>query len=143
MLRAVCDSNVLVSGFIAHAGTPYEIIAAWQRGVFVLLTSRAIIAEVTTVLGRPFFREQRHVSDEDIADIDDLMQSDAVVVDPSERLRAVATDPDDDRILECALSGEADYIISGDHHLLALGTYQDIPIVTARYFLDLLSVGSS
>ena len=45
-------------------------------------------------------------------------------------------DPDDDRVLECAVAGRADYIVSGDRHLLKLGSYDDIPILTVRQFLN-------
>jgi len=140
MLKAVCDTNVLISGLIAHAGVPYEIIAAWQRGEFMLLVNEAILVEVVGVLGRPFFRQQRGISDEDVAAIEHLLRADALTIPPRESLHVVAANPDDDHILECALDGHAEYLVSGDHHLLALGTYRTVRIVTPREFFTLLGV---
>jgi hypothetical protein len=56
-------------------------------------------------------------------------------------LRVISDDPDDDHYLSCAIEGEADYIVSGDHHLLELCEYQGIPILTPRAFLTLLGEG--
>jgi predicted nucleic acid-binding protein len=53
-------------------------------------------------------------------------------------LAVIKADPDDDRVLECAIAGRADHIVSGDRHLLKLGSYKNIPIVTVRQFMDLL-----
>jgi len=53
-----------------------------------------------------------------------------------ESLAIIKDDPDDDRVLECAVAGHADYIVSGDRHLLKLGSYDSIPILTVRQFLD-------
>ncbi len=53
-------------------------------------------------------------------------------------LKVIAADPDDDAILECAVIGQAQYLVSGDRHLLALGSYQEIQIVKAAEFLKLI-----
>jgi predicted nucleic acid-binding protein len=57
-------------------------------------------------------------------------------VRPSISLSVIQDDPDDDRVLECARTGRADYIVSGDRHLLRLGTYDGTSILTVRQFLD-------
>ena len=67
----------------------------------------------------------------------------AALVSPTESLRVVADDPDDDRVLECAIAGNADAIISGDRHLLALGAFQEIPILKVRDCLNLLDKGTA
>jgi predicted nucleic acid-binding protein len=54
----------------------------------------------------------------------------------------VREDPDDDRVLECAVAGEADYMVSGDRHLLKLGSYGGIPILTVRQFMDAVKANS-
>jgi hypothetical protein len=59
------------------------------------------------------------------------------LVEPGSSLSVVADDPDDNRVLECAVDGSAGFVVSGDHHLLALGKYASILIVTPRRFLDL------
>jgi uncharacterized protein len=138
MLKAICDTNVIVSGLIAHSGGPYELLEAWRRSEFVLLVSEAIVSEVTEVLARPFFRDKRGITQKDIVRIKAVLGTDAVMVAPQSRLKVIENDPDDDRILECALDGEADYLVSGDHHLLALQRYRGIPVVTTRQFLMVL-----
>ena len=60
----------------------------------------------------------------------------AEVVEPQKTLRVIAEDPDDNRVLECSLDGKADVIVSGDRHLLKVGKYQGISIVTVRQFLE-------
>jgi hypothetical protein len=138
MPKAVCDTNVIISGLIAHSGGPYELLEAWCRGEFVLLVSEAIVSKVTEVLGRPFFRNKRGITEEDIARVREVLGTDAVVVSPKSHLQVIEDDPDDDRILECALDGEADYLVSGDHHLLGLRRYRGISVVTTRQFLMIL-----
>ena len=138
MIKAVFDTNVIASGVTAQSGSPHELLQAWRRGDVALITSKAIVDEVVEVLQRPFFREKRQINESDSARIKRLLMSDAVVVTPEIRLELVHDDPDDDRILECAVAGNADYIVSGDHHLLALRRYQGIRIVTPRELLTIL-----
>ena len=64
------------------------------------------------------------------------MESVAEIVKPDISLHVITEDPDDNRVLECAAKGNADYIVTGDRHLLKLGSYEAIPIVTVRQFLD-------
>jgi uncharacterized protein len=56
-------------------------------------------------------------------------------------LDVIEDDPDDNRVLECALAGEADYMVSGDRHLLKFGSYERIPILTVRQFMDAVEAG--
>jgi uncharacterized protein len=64
------------------------------------------------------------------------LESCALVVTPKIVLEVIKEDPDDDRVLECSVAGKADYVVSGDRHLLKLGSYQDTPIMTVREFMD-------
>lgn len=61
---------------------------------------------------------------------------DHVVLPDAVELDVVKDDPDDNKVLACALAAHADYIVSGDGHLLKLGVFKNIPIVTAKDFLD-------
>ena len=58
-MRAVLDTNVIVSGVISSAGSPFEVVQAWRIGRFTLVVSPEIIEEVAGVLGRSFFRDRR------------------------------------------------------------------------------------
>ena len=137
VIKVVFDTNIIVSGLIANTGAPYETIELWRRDNVVLLISDAIIDEVSDVLTRPFFRDQRHITKSDIDRIKHALKTDATIVSPNSRLKVVGNDPDDNRIIECALDGGADYIISGDHHLLELKRFAGIQIVTAKEFLTI------
>jgi len=137
MIKAVFDTNVIVSGLIASSGATYEVFEAWRQGDIILVTSGAIVREVARVLRRPFFRDKRHIDEEDIVRIARALTLGAHFVQPEIHLQVVEDDPNDDRILECAVAGGADYVVSGDHHLLDLGRYRDIRIVTARQFLSI------
>lgn len=138
MIKAVYDTNVIVSGLIAHTGKPYQALEAWRRGDVILLVSKPILDEVVDVLQRPYFRDRRHITRADIEGVKRALEADAVMVSPEIRLEVVSNDPDDNRIFECALAGDADCVVSGDHYLLGVKQYQGIPVVTAREFLAIL-----
>ena len=140
MLRVVLDTNIIISGSIASSGGPHEALKAWRLGEIILLVSDVIVSEVVEVLGRPFFRDRRRITSRDIAEIRRTLGTDAVLVSPQAHLEVIEDDPDDDRILECAVEGGADYLVSGDHHLLDLGRYRGIRIVTAREFVAILKM---
>jgi hypothetical protein len=138
VLKAVIDTNVLLSGSVAGSGSPYEILEAWRRGDLLLVTRDDIIAEVIEVLGRPYYRKRRHVTDEIIAKIARALKTEALETKGELTVEVIAQDPDDNKFLACAIEGEADYIVSGDHHLLDLGSYMGIPIVRPAVFLEVL-----
>ena len=64
------------------------------------------------------------------------LEDNANLVDPDFELNAVTDDPDDNRVLECAVAGNADLIVSGDRHLLRIGSYTGIAIVSVRQFIE-------
>ena len=105
---------------------------------FELIVSPAILAEIRRSLTYPKVRRYIKISDEDL---DLSVAALALVAQPVEgslRVNAVADDPDDNKYLEAALEGRAQYIVTGDSHLKFLKSYRGIRIVTPRVFLDLL-----
>lgn len=133
------DTNVIVSGILSRTGAPAELLDAWRERRFLLLSSPAIVAEVRAVLGYPRIRKKYPLSDEEIEQTITLLEHDALLVAGGANVTgSVPADPKDEMFLACALDGQADGIVSGDHHLLDLGICRDIPIMTARQFLDLL-----
>lgn len=135
-MRVVLDTNVLVSALLWR-GAPHRCLAAVQAGLAELVISPPILEELRTVLVTKF----RHTP----ADADEaikLIRAAADVVEIAGRHRAVPDDPDDDKFVETAQAGRAELIVSGDHHLLDLGSAFGVPIITARGFLDRLSSGS-
>lgn len=135
MARLVLDTNVLVSAVLA-SGPPRTLLRSCTRGPNTLLVSAPTLEELADVLVRPVFRLTRA----EVRLIVLTVLRTAQVVDTSTRLRVIAADPDDDRILELAVDGRADLLVSGDKHLLDLEEHAGVPIVppaTAVRRLDL------
>lgn len=130
MNRVVADTNIYISALV-FGGLSRIILQLAEEKAFVLFTSDAIQFEVEKVLKRKF-----EWSEEQVAKARRKISQLARFVNPKQAISA-CEDPDDDRILECALEAEADIIVSGDRHLLDMQQFRDIPIVSARRFLDL------
>ena len=125
VLRVVFDSNVIISGFL-FGGHPARLLEYTLGNSIHAFTSLPILDEVRDVLQRPKFglsSEQALTLIEELHDLCD-------VVTPTKRVRAISTDPDDNIILECAQEANATLIISGDSHLLDLGRWKGVDIVS-------------
>ncbi len=139
MLKVVLDTNVFVSGVPVRSGPPAQALDAWRERRYLLITSPAIIAEVRAVLNSPRIRRKYGIAEEDVEQLVVLLEREAVVVPGEVEVDSVIPeDPADERVLACAVEAGADCIVSGDHHLLDLQTYQGIPILTVREFLEWL-----
>jgi hypothetical protein len=144
MLRVVLDTNVFVSSLLVKVGVPAQVLAAWRAGRYVLVASDAIVAETRAALNYSHIRRKYAITDEEIDQLVSLIEQDGLVVPgDADVSNAVPADPADERILACALDGEADLIVSGDPHLLDLGEYQNIPIQSVRRFLTRLETEES
>ena len=134
-MRAVVDTNVVVSRFINPAGTPARVLTLARGNAFQLLASDHILEEYREALlsARLMSRHRRSV-EEIVLDIHRLRRL-ALMIEPKTRLYVITDDPDDNKFLECAVEGEADYIVSGDRHLLSLGRYQQVRILTPAAFV--------
>ncbi|NKQ37060.1 MAG: putative toxin-antitoxin system toxin component, PIN family [Chloroflexi bacterium] len=125
---------------LVKKGQPAQVIQAWREQRYLLVTSNVLINEIIHTLGYARIRRKYHITDDDVADLTVLLKKDALVVPGTANVwGTVIEDPDDDHVLACAVDGQADVIVSGDHHLLKLGEYRQIPIVSARDFLQELS----
>jgi putative PIN family toxin of toxin-antitoxin system len=103
---------------------------------FELVISPILLDELDEKLRRKFAQ-----SDDDADRVRAKLESAALVIEPNLGLTVVTDDPDDDRVLECAVAGRVGYIVSGDRHLLKLGSYRAISIVTAREFMTGIEAG--
>ena len=120
--RVVFDSNVYISGLI-FGGTPGALLVLARIDRFVLCVSQHIQDEVQTTLAKKFSWQL-----EQIRRACSPYWTIADFVKPTCDLKIVAADPDDDRILECAVDGNADIIVTGDDHLLNLGRPLPAPL---------------
>jgi putative PIN family toxin of toxin-antitoxin system len=140
-VRVVLDTNVVFSRAHSPTGAPATLFRAWQEGRFDLLASEAILAEYEAVLRHPRSRARHGLSvvrvDALIADV----RRAAVLVPTTGTLRVVRADPSDDKFIECAVAGQADYVVSGDEHLLELREHAGIWVLSPRAFLAVLELG--
>jgi putative PIN family toxin of toxin-antitoxin system len=135
LLRVVLDTNVYVSGTILARGSPFQILEAWRRQAYILVTSEAIIAETERVLRHRRIRERYGITEADTARLAASLRADALVVPGECVIPPTCSDPDDDKFLACALEAQADCIVTGDSDLLTLGDYRGIAILKPHEFL--------
>ena len=132
-MRAVLDTNVLISAVIA-TGTPHEIVVAGYSGAYEIIASPATVTEFRTTLQK--YPDRFGLSDSAIDAEVETLCSFATIVEPTVSLSLVDADPDDDTFLAVAVTAEADYVISGDSHLLDLGSVRGIEICSPREFFE-------
>ena len=127
--RVVLDTNIVISGLLWR-GKPYQCLLLARSGIVQAVYCPPMLAELADKLRRAFGFSENRIQ----AVLYDLQRV-AERVDIAGSLRVVVADPDDDKFIECAVAASAAVIVSGDHHLLDLGKYGDIQILTAAEFL--------
>jgi putative PIN family toxin of toxin-antitoxin system len=130
-LRAVLDTNVLISAFLFPGGAPEMVYRLVLQGQVEFIISRALLAEFGRVLTAKFRWDVARAE----AAVAQLI-SIGIMVEPLETVTEISADPTDDRVLEAAASGGAQVIVSGDRHLLSLGTWHGIRILPPAAFLQ-------
>jgi len=140
LIKVVLDTNIFVSGILNSKGAPGQVLKAWHENKFVLTTSKPIIKEIKQVLNSAKIQEfliKHNVVKEDLNDFFSTLSFNALVVKPSFKLDIIKEDPADNKFLECALMVKAEYIVSGDKHLLKLKMYENIKIISAYELINL------
>ena len=134
-MKVVLDTNVIISGLLFQHGPPGRIIDLWVEEKITVLFSQNLLEEYFAVLLRPKFKRfgtplERQIILSDLIELDNSM-----FIHPKTRLNIITEDPDDNNVLECAMEGQADFIVTGDTHLLSLQEFQSIPIITPAFFV--------
>jgi putative PIN family toxin of toxin-antitoxin system len=124
---------------ISPGGIPERILKHGIDGHFEVVTSPSLLSELENVVRRPHIRERIGWSSERLATLLTLLAGSASPVSAETRVEVIMADPADNRVLEAALAGEAEYIVSGDNHLLSLGTYAGIEIISPARFVAVLA----
>jgi len=133
VIRVTADTNILISGLNFSGGKPFAFLELAREGKINVTVSEPILDEMADVLARKFdFTPER------IEKARKFITGMARVVTPAVQLDVIKEDPDDNRMLECAVSAGSDYIVSGDKDLLRLGRYDAIRILTVSDFLDVV-----
>jgi len=120
---------------ISKQGKSARLVDLWKQQYFILVTSLEIIAEIKKVLEYPHITQKYKLNKADIQSLLILIEHEAVIVPNVPVVNVIKDDPDDNKFLACALAAKAEYIVSGDQHLLSLGRYGSILIVTVKDFL--------
>ena len=137
-MLVVLDTNVWISGVLWN-GPPHEIISLAERGEFAIASSINIIEELWGVLSRQKFEKHLATAGVDIITIEERVLALAKLYIVRQTVTVITADPPDNAVLACALASNAEMIVSGDDHLLALKQFLDIPILTPRQFLARLT----
>lgn len=141
MIRAVVDTNTVLSSLISEGGNPARILWHWRQGSFTLVLSETILAEMADVLTRPAITKKHKRSPAQIQARLRGFRQFGLVVEPAEALQVVDEDPDDDMLFEAAVAGQAHFIVSGDARVQAVKEYQGIVVLSPAAFVVLLEGG--
>ena len=129
MIRVLPDTNIIISS-IFWRGNPYEVITRGILGEYQFVISTEILSEVVDTLRNKF-----QFPEEKTQELIDILMTYCHIVEPTSRFEVVR-DKKDDKIIECAFDGKADYIVTGDPDLLILKGFRGIKIIKAKEFLD-------
>ena len=128
-MKVVFDTNILVSALVFPGGRAEAALLRIMEEHDQLLLSKPILDELLGVLARKFSRDA-----EELARAAVLLSELALTVRPRQKLRVVQDDPDN-RVLECAIAGRADAIVTGDSALLELGEFRGVRVISLREYL--------
>ena len=141
---ALLDTNVWVSAFLKPSGPPGQVVAAWSRNQFNAVTSSSQLTELAEVLIRPRLTRRFKYTHSDAANFIRLIAARAAVVETVGALQ-ICRDPDDDEILEAAIHGKAQYLVTRDDDLkrdldlVKMARRKRVRVVSVRQFLRRLS----
>lgn len=134
-MRVVFDTNVVASASFWR-GRPFDCLSAWVQGKCEAVVSPATLAEYHETVEELCLR----YADRKPVEWADALAESAVLVFPTDRASGATSEPADEMILECALTGEVDYLVSGDKkHLLSLGEFRGIRIVSPAEFARIVA----
>jgi hypothetical protein len=136
MIRVVVDANQFVSALLKPGSNPAEVLRLAREGKIQLVMSPEIIHEIRAVLLYPKIMKRHRRTPEEIDDFLKRLLRVAVITQSGPELDIIRDDPSDNKYLECAVAGKADYIISGDSHLTDLQSFGGIRIVNPASFLN-------
>lgn len=130
-MKVVFDTNIFISALVIPGSRAEEAMLRVVEGRDHLIISKAIIRELLTTLSRKFSRDR-----EELAHVAVYLAEIGSTVSPTQQVNVLEDEPDN-RILECALAGQADIVVTGDRAMLALGDYRGVKIITLQEYLKL------
>ena len=135
-MKVVLDANILISFLLTHSETISKIIDGWERQKFTILATSEIITEVRQVVER--FVAAKLIKESEALALLDRLEEESLIV-PSLSTLTISPDNKDNRYLECAKDGNADYLVTGDKkHLLRFGKFEKTKIISPAQFVQVL-----
>ncbi len=141
MTRSVIDTNILIRAIIRPVGTVGPVIVRLEEGRYQLIYSQPLLDELTRKLALPRIKDRYELTDEQVTDFIGLLTELGELVKPERRV-AICRDPKDNMVIEAALAGKAEFVVTGDNDLLVLGQFETVRFITAREFLWILEQGN-
>jgi putative PIN family toxin of toxin-antitoxin system len=132
-MKIVLDVNIFISSFF-WGGNPRKVLERVISGMDELFTTKEIMDEMYDVIRRPKFHANKDRINYLINSIDEIANK----IVPKKRINNGSRDKTDNKYIECGITANVDYIISGDIHLLELKEYENIKIVTAKRYLEII-----
>lgn len=139
-MRIVLDANIYISNLISEKGNPAKIVRWWLEGKYDVLVSQPIVDEILRVTAYERIQRKYSKVQEHRLEFVALISKQALWIEPNELLEVVNDEPDN-RYIECAVAGSAEYIVTGDEHLITIEEYQGIVILTPAAFGALQETG--
>ena len=136
-MRAILDANILLSALLSPQGAPAKILSAWERKLFTLIACEELVSELRDVAQRPFFRARLRAG---VAEVLAISIQDLSSYCEDLPCGPTAPDPKDNYLLALGEAGQAEFLVTGDQELLALGSHKTTKIVSAREFAAMLTV---
>jgi len=130
MIKVVLDTNVFISALF-WKGAPYQIFKRILEGAILNFISPQILEELKERLLKKF-----KLPPEKVKEFLEIIVFNSQIVYPKKKVNIVKKDPEDNKILECALEAKASFVISGDGHLLEIKKYKGIKIISPKEFLS-------
>lgn len=139
ILRVILDTNIIISALLKPKGKQATILRMAKKGLFQIQMSSPIFEEIKRVFGYPKIWKKIFSPKERLDQTIAALVRVSEWIEPEEKFHIIKNDTSDNKYLECAAEGGADYIVSGDEDLLSLGNFQHTKIVSTRTFLEIIN----
>jgi hypothetical protein len=140
-VKAVIDTNVLVSGLFAESGAIADLMELWIDEQFELVTSEEILSKLYRVLHKLTLQEHFKPSEDDIIEYLNTIREKSTIPPGVYQTDAVKKDPSDNKFLACAVEGKADYNVLGDRHVKEVDQFHGIEIINVKEFVEKVRKG--